>query len=99
MGHALAAALRKDVTKSRVPVPWASLSGIIHPLRGNLIIVLGAPGIGKSALELNWLLLTMQMPGLMLSLDTDLVTQGLRTASTLSQEPMRRKHKSRHLHC
>ena len=85
--NVLADALRKDWTKVSVPVPWDSLSKYIRPLRGNLIIVLGAPGQGKSALALNWLL-KAQLPGLMLSLDTDLRTQALRTAAVLSSRPL-----------
>lgn len=84
----LARALRKSQSNGKVPVPWSSLRSFA-PLRGNLIVVLGAPGQGKSALALNWCL-NVPLPTLMLSLDTDLMTQGTRAASILSGRPVQK---------
>lgn len=83
----LARALRKSQSNGKVPVPWSSLRSFA-PLRGNLIVVLGAPGQGKSALALNWCLKMNAHPTLMLSLDTDLMTQGTRAAAILSGRPV-----------
>lgn len=85
MTNPLGKALRRDWSTQRVPVPWTGLSGI-EPLRGNIIVVLGAPGQGKSALALNWLLKS-NVESLLLSLDTDLSTQAIRTASILANVP------------
>lgn len=64
-------------------MPWANLAQTIDPHAGNLIVVLGAPGQGKSAFALNWAL-KLEAPTLLLSLDTDITTQAIRTASLLS---------------
>jgi hypothetical protein len=59
----------------QVPIPW-DLG--ITPLRGQLVMVLGSPGIGKSYFALRWALAAM--PSVVLSLDTDLATQATRAA-------------------
>lgn len=79
MTNPLGTALRKDWATARVPVPW---SIPIEPLRGNIVVILGAPGAGKSALALNWCLKSGTNSTL-LSLDTDMATQAIRTASIM----------------
>lgn len=76
----LAKALGRDTHEYQVGVPWAGLNDLIQPLRGNLIIGLGAPGVGKSAFSLSWAL-SNDDPSLLISLDTDLSTQALRSAA------------------
>jgi len=66
-----------------ITVPWTNLGRAITPGPGHLILVLGAPGVGKSAFSLAWLL-ALEKPTLYLSLDSDLATQAARTASALS---------------
>lgn len=82
----LSKALSRDARTYRVGVPWKGLS-VLEPLRGNLCVVLGLPGVGKSAFALNWA--THQPASCLLSLDTDLTTQAIRTASIVSGRPMR----------
>lgn len=65
---------------SEIPIPW-NLG--IHPMRGNLMVVMGSPGVGKSLFALNWCL-TMEQPSLLLSLDTDMATQASRACSILA---------------
>lgn len=84
--NSLAKALAKDTRTYRVDVPWNSLS-LIEPLRGGLCVVLAQPGMGKSALSLNWAL-GIASPSLLVSLDTDLTTQAIRAASIVSGRPM-----------
>lgn len=72
-------ALRKS-RGSRVPIPW-DLG--IAPRPGNLMVVLGAPGVGKSLFALNWAL-SIDEPSLLVSLDTDMTTQALRATSILA---------------
>lgn len=55
----------------------------IAPVRGNLIVCLGAPGVGKSLFSLNWAL-ALPTPSLIVSLDTDLRSQAVRAASILT---------------
>lgn len=62
---------------AKVPMPW-DLG--IQPMRGQLVVVMGSPGIGKSAFALNWALRSGE-PSSFLSLDTDLRTQAARTAA------------------
>lgn len=85
--NSLAKALARDTHEYKVGVPWSGVGQMVHPLRGNLIICLGAPGVGKSAFALNWAL-GIEEPSLLVSLDTDLATQGLRAASIISGKPM-----------
>lgn len=63
-----------------VPVPWGLP---IQPLRGNLVVVMGAPGVGKSLFSLN-LCLAANEPSVLVSLDTDMTTQAIRACSILS---------------
>lgn len=37
-----------------LPVPWPSLDRLLTPRGGNTIVVLAAPGVGKTAFALNW---------------------------------------------
>lgn len=83
----LAEALKRNYDADKVGVPWANLSQVIDPHAGNLIVCLGAPGQGKSAFALNWAL-KLKVPTLLLSLDTDITTQAVRTASLLSGTSM-----------
>jgi len=85
--RSLSTALRRVGTEAQVPVPWLDLARRIQPLRGNLVNVLAEPGVGKSALALNWCVQAEQ-PTCLLSLDTDLATQAIRMASILSEVPM-----------
>lgn len=82
MSRALSRAISRDVDSFRVDVPWQALNKL-QPLRGNLIDVLGAPGVGKSAFALNWAL-KVATPSAIISLDTDLTTQAVRAAAILS---------------
>lgn len=66
-----------------IRVPWEGLSRWITPGPGHLIVVLGAPGVGKSAFSLVWAL-KLGEPSLIVSLDSDLATQAARTASALT---------------
>lgn len=66
-----------------ISVPWPQLEKEISPGPGHLIVVLGAPGVGKSAFALSWAL-GLPKPQLYLSLDSDLATQAARTVSALS---------------
>jgi hypothetical protein len=84
---ALGRALATDYDKDKIEVPWKNLAEVIDPHAGNLIVCLGAPGEGKSAFALNWGL-KISKPSLILSLDTDITTQAVRTASLLSGTPM-----------
>lgn len=59
----------------------------MEPLRGSLCVVLGQPGVGKSAFALNWAL-TIPSPSVLMSLDTDLTTQAIRSASIVSGTSM-----------
>ena len=67
---------------STLPVPWQSLSEMIEPEPGFLVIVLAAPGVGKSLLGLTWAYGTGR-PSLIVSLDTDLRSQALRVVAML----------------
>lgn len=55
----------------------------IEPVRGNLAVVMGTPGVGKSVFTLNWAL-AARYPSLVISLDTDVHTQAVRAASILT---------------
>ncbi len=78
-----AAALRRR-NESPVEIPW---DVGITPLRGNLITVMGAPGVGKSLFGLNWCLRVPTELSVLVSLDTDMPTQALRACSILSGYP------------
>jgi hypothetical protein len=64
-------------------MPWPKLGEIIEPGPGHLVMVLGAPGVGKSAFALKWAL-DAGGPALVISQDTDLPTQAARTVSALA---------------
>lgn len=74
---------------SEITLPW-NLG--IHPMRGNLMVVMGAPGIGKSLFGLNWCLGTDE-PSVLLSLDTDMTTQAARACSILTGVTQKRVSK------
>src|SRR4030095_12939769 len=74
--------LEQRPSEFQVPIPW-DLG--ITPLRGQLVMVLGSPGIGKSFFALKWAL--MAQPSVVLSLDTDLVTQATRAAGFMFGTP------------
>lgn len=67
-------------TGAVVSPPW---SIGIEPVRGNLAVVMGNPGVGKSVFTLNWALLS-PYPSVVISLDTDVHTQAVRAASILT---------------
>jgi KaiC/GvpD/RAD55 family RecA-like ATPase len=77
----LVSALEDD--RAGLEVPWPSLAALLRPLPGSLMIVLGAPGSGKSLISLSWLL-KLTKPSRLLSLDTDSRTQGARTVAALT---------------
>ena len=79
--------------------PWPSLKGMVKPRPGNLLICLGAPGVGKSTFALEWTkgLLYAGEPVLYLSLDTPLHDQAARftaswhgqvTVSQVQEDPL-----------
>ncbi len=76
-----------------IRVPWPELEDKISPGPGHVILAIGAPGVGKSAFGLKWAL-GMEQPCLILSLDSDLMTQGARVVSAISGMPFTdvRKH-------
>ena len=84
--NALAKALARDTRTYRVDQPWQSLN-VLEPLRGSLCVVLAQPGMGKSALALNWAL-GINSPSCLVSLDTDLTTQAVRAAAIKSGKTM-----------
>jgi hypothetical protein len=71
----LARSLR--ISGAAVPVPWPSVARLIKPRSGNLMVVLAAPGVGKSSFALSWAA-QLRRPCLYLSLDTSLVDQAVR---------------------
>ena len=73
----------RGVTET-IKVPFEGLQSLMSPGPGHLIVVLGAPGVGKSAFSLVWAL-NMGAPSLILSLDSDLSTQAARTVSVLTK--------------
>lgn len=79
---ALEKALAMPTQHYRVEMPFQGLRSLFTPLRGNLIVALGSPGVGKSAYALNWSLKN-EDPSLLISLDTDLHTQAARAAAIL----------------
>lgn len=68
---------------SPVAMPWEIG---VSPLRGNLVTLMGAPGVGKSMFALNWCLNVPEL-SVLVSLDTDMPTQALRACSILSGVP------------
>lgn len=68
---------------SHVAVPWPGLGEIIQPGPGHLVMMLGAPGVGKSALSLYWGL-NVGGPAVIVSQDTDLTTQAARTCAAFT---------------
>lgn len=73
----------KKRNESPISVPWQIG---ISPLRGNLVTVMGAPGVGKSLFGLNWCLNVPEF-SVLVSLDTDMPTQALRACSILTGVP------------
>lgn len=73
----------KEHSGAQVPIPW-DLG--IQPERGNLMVVMGAPGVGKSLFGLNWCL-ALSQPSLLVSLDTDMRTQAVRACQILAGVP------------
>lgn len=63
-----------------VPVPWTGLAHWIRPRAGDLMLVLGSGGVGKSAFALEWAIST-PAPTLYVSLDTSLVDHGIRLSA------------------
>lgn len=63
-----------------VPVPWPSLAHYVKPRGQDLMLVLAAGGVGKSAFALEWAF-RLGEPAVYVSLDTSLVDQGIRVVS------------------
>lgn len=76
----------KEITDV-LPIPWANLGARITPQPGNLVVVAGAPGVGKSAFSLYWAVKS-GVPSMVISLDTDLATQAQRTVALLTGQPL-----------
>jgi hypothetical protein len=74
-------ALRDD--SPHVEIPWEGLRRMIAPVPGNLILIAGAPGAGKSIFTLAWLL-GIDRPTRLVSLDTDPLTQASRLVANLT---------------
>lgn len=74
-------------SEEAIPVPWPSLAKLLRPVPGTLIVVGAAPGAGKSAFSLNWIAKTGAKATL-LSLDTDLATQGARLTAITNDIPL-----------
>lgn len=68
------------LTGRPVPVPWPALGGLVRPRGQNLMLVLAAGGVGKSAFALEWAV-SIGAPVLYVSLDTSLVDHGIRLIS------------------
>lgn len=83
--RALARSLRE--TGPSIPVPYPSLAKWIRPRPGHLLVVLAAPGVGKSTFALDWAL-KAEIPVLAVSLDTSLQDQALRVAAHISGQSM-----------
>lgn len=68
-----------------VPLPWPSLADHLTPERGQLHLLIGAPGVGKStwALEYALHLAKKDEPVLYLSLDTPVADQAARLVANL----------------
>jgi len=60
-----------------VPVPWRSLANYVRPRTQNLMLVIAAGGVGKSAFALEWAT-SLGSPALYVSLDTSLFDHGVR---------------------
>lgn len=68
-----------------VPPPWPIG---IEPVRGNLIVAMGMPGVGKSLIALNWAVQMRNLPSVVVSLDTDARTQAMRAAGIVGNVPV-----------
>jgi hypothetical protein len=66
-----------------VDLPWKEVSKVVRPRPGNLVVVLGAPGVGKSTFALNWAYDIAEggHPVLYLTYDTNLRDQFIRVAA------------------
>lgn len=71
---------------SKVEMPW-DLG--IEPVRGSMMVVMGAPSAGKSLFALNWCLRVAE-PSVLVSLDTTMSDQAVRACSILAGVP--KKH-------
>lgn len=81
---ALARSLQTLEAGEVLDFPWPSLAAEVKPRPGNLLICLGAPGVGKSTFGLEWTkgLLYQDQPVLYLSLDTPLHDQAARFSAS-----------------
>lgn len=70
-----------------VPVPWPALAEYIRPRGQNLMLVLAAGGVGKSAFALEWAY-RIGVPAVYVSLDTSLVDHGIRLVSKTTGMPI-----------
>lgn len=66
-----------------VPLPWLPLSLVVRPRAGYLVVILGAPGVGKSTVGIQWAYSIVDRPVLVCSLDTDLASQAIRVRAML----------------
>lgn len=64
-------------------MPWPKLAKVIRPLGGHCVMLIAAPGVGKSTLALNWAARSQALT-LYASADTDARTMTLQLASLAS---------------
>jgi hypothetical protein len=62
--------------------PFKGLGSMVQPGPGHLVLLVGAPGVGKSAISLYWA--AAAQPFVVVSLDTDIRTQFARLAAMYS---------------
>jgi hypothetical protein len=88
---ALSLRLKRSSGLSPVTPPWPSLARVVQPRAGNLILALGAPGVGKSTFAMEWAISLAErgLGVLYLSFDTPLHDQATRVAARLFNEDVR----------
>lgn len=59
----------EEDTAKPLPIPWTKLGQVIRPKGGNTLVLIAAPGIGKTTFLLNWAAKS-SIPTLYLSADT-----------------------------
>ena len=74
-----------------IPPPWPSLTRYITPRPGQMHVVIGAPGAGKSTFALEWGVSMAQRgePVLYLSLDTPIADQAARLVARMRNKTVR----------
>src|SRR3990172_1105393 len=66
---------------------WRVLAPIVRPEPGFLVIILGAPAVGKSTVGIQYAY-SLKKPSLIISLDTDLATQASRVRAMMENRPV-----------